>query len=36
MTRKVEDKSHLQGVKAGDKIDITYTEALLASVERAK
>jgi Cu/Ag efflux protein CusF len=36
ITRKVEDKSHLAGVNPGDHIDIVYTEALLASVERAK
>jgi|KBSMisStaDraftv2_1062788.scaffolds.fasta_scaffold743767_1 Cu/Ag efflux protein CusF len=36
VSRKVDDKSNLQGVKAGDTIDITYTQALLASVERAK
>jgi hypothetical protein len=36
VTRKVDKKSDLEGVKAGDKIDITYTEALLTSVERPK
>jgi hypothetical protein len=36
VTRKVDKKSYLNGVKPGDKIDITYTEALLASVERPK
>jgi hypothetical protein len=36
VTRKVDKKSNLEGVKPGDKIDITYTEALLTSVERAK
>ncbi len=36
VTRKVEKKSNLEGVKPGDKIDITYTEALLTSVERPK
>lgn len=36
VTRKVEKKSNLEGVKAGDKIDITYTEALLTSVDRPK
>jgi Cu/Ag efflux protein CusF len=36
ISRKVDDKSRLTGVKAGDKIDIVYTEALLASVERPK
>lgn len=36
VSRKVEDRSLLQGVKRGDRIDITYTEALLAMVTRAK
>jgi hypothetical protein len=36
ITRKVDKKSYLNGVNPGDKIDITYTEALLASVQRAK
>jgi Cu/Ag efflux protein CusF len=35
ISRKVDDKSNLTGVKAGDQIDIIYTEALLVSVERA-
>jgi hypothetical protein len=30
---KVEDAQRLEGVKVGDKIDITYTEALIVSVE---
>jgi len=36
VTRKVNDRKNLEGIKAGDRIDITYTEALLASVEPAK
>ncbi len=36
ITRKVAQKSYLDGVKPGDRIDITYTEAVLASFERAK
>ena len=36
VSRKVNDAKYLAGVKAGDKIDITYTVALLASIERAK
>ena len=36
VTRKVEDKKNLEGVAAGDRIVITYTQALLASVEPAK
>jgi len=34
VTRKVDKKSYLTGVQPGDKIDITYTEAILVSVER--
>jgi Cu/Ag efflux protein CusF len=34
ISRKIENKKNLEGVKPGDKIDITYTEALLTSVER--
>jgi Cu/Ag efflux protein CusF len=36
VTRKVDKKSYLDGVKAGDKIDITYTESVVATIERAK
>jgi hypothetical protein len=36
VTRKVEDKKNLEGVSAGDQIDITYTRALLTAAERAK
>jgi Cu/Ag efflux protein CusF len=36
VTRKVEEKKNLEGVKVGDKIAITYTEALLMSVAPAK
>jgi Cu/Ag efflux protein CusF len=36
VSRRVQDPSHLDGVKQGDDIDITYTEALLASVARVK
>jgi hypothetical protein len=32
ITRKIEQKKNLDGVKVGDKIDITYTEAILTSV----
>ena len=35
VTRKVEDKKNLEGVKAGDTIDVTYTRAMLLSIERA-
>jgi hypothetical protein len=35
VTRKVEDKKHLANVRPGDRIDVTYTEALLMSVTRA-
>jgi Cu/Ag efflux protein CusF len=33
---KVEDKSNLTGVKVGDKIQVTYTQALAISVESSK
>ncbi len=36
VTRKVNEPKHLEGVKVGDKIDITYTVAVLVSLERAK
>ena len=36
VTRKVDDKSHLTGVAVGDLVDITYTRAILMSVERDK
>jgi Cu/Ag efflux protein CusF len=35
VTRKIEDKKNLEGVKVGDRIDITYTQALIANIERA-
>jgi hypothetical protein len=36
VTRKIEQKKYLEGVKAGDRIDITMTRAILTSVENAK
>jgi Cu/Ag efflux protein CusF len=33
VTRKIQDKKNLEGIKVGDKADITYTESLLVSVE---
>ena len=36
ITRMVENKANLNGVKVGDQIDIVYTEAMLATVERVK
>jgi Cu/Ag efflux protein CusF len=35
VTHKIEDKKNLEGVKAGDKLEITYTEALLVSITPA-
>jgi len=32
MTRKIEDKSLLESVKPGDRVDITYTRALITAV----
>jgi hypothetical protein len=36
ITRKIEDKKNLEGIAVGDLIDVTYTRALLTSVERGK
>jgi len=36
VTRKIEDKKNLEKVKVGDRIDITYTEALLVNIERVQ
>jgi Cu/Ag efflux protein CusF len=35
VTRKVDDKKNLEGVKPGDKIEITYTRAVVTAVEPA-
>jgi hypothetical protein len=35
ITRKIEDKKNLEGVKPGDKIDITFTQAAVISMESA-
>ena len=36
MSAQVKDKNNLEGVKVGDKIDITYTEAMMITVEAPK
>ena len=36
VTRKIENKKYIEGLKAGDQVDIIYTRALLTSIERAK
>jgi len=36
VTRKIEDKKNLEGIKPGDKLELTYTAALLTHVEAAK
>jgi Cu/Ag efflux protein CusF len=36
VTRKIEDKKNLENLKPGDKIDITFTRALVTSVEPGK
>jgi hypothetical protein len=36
VTRKVDNPKNLEGVKVGDKIDITYTQAAVMSVEPIK
>ena len=33
---KIEDKKNIEGYKAGDKVDVTYTQALAVSVAAAK
>jgi Cu/Ag efflux protein CusF len=30
---KIADKKNIEGLKVGDKVDITYTEALMISVK---
>ena len=35
VTRKIENKKYLEGVKVGDKIDLTYTESILIDVVKA-
>jgi Cu/Ag efflux protein CusF len=36
VTRQVQDKKNLEGVKPGDRIDITYTQALVINAEPVK
>jgi hypothetical protein len=36
VSRRIERRSDLDGVKPGDQVDITYTEAVLVTVTRAK
>jgi Cu/Ag efflux protein CusF len=36
LTRKIADKKNLEGVRPGDKIDITYTQAVVVAAEPAK
>ena len=36
VTRKVKDKETIEGLKVGDQVDITYTRALVTSIERAQ
>ena len=36
MTAQVEDKKNLEGLKAGDKVDVTFTEAFMVTVEPPK
>jgi Cu/Ag efflux protein CusF len=36
VTRKINEAKYLEGLKPGDKIDITYTVAVVANIERAK
>jgi Cu/Ag efflux protein CusF len=36
MTAQVEDKKNLEGLKVGDKVEITFTEAVMVTVEAPK
>jgi hypothetical protein len=36
LTRKIAERKNLEGVSPGDRIDITYTQALLVAAEPAK
>jgi Cu/Ag efflux protein CusF len=36
ITRKIEDRKNIEGVKVGDRIDITYSQALVIAAEPAK
>ena len=36
VTRKIEDKKAIEGVKPGDRIDITYTQAVIVNAEPVK
>ena len=36
MTAQVQDKKNLEGLKAGDKVEITFTEALMVTVDAPK
>ena len=36
VTRRVDNKKNIEGVQVGDLIDITYTRALLTTIEREK
>ena len=36
ITRKIDEKKNLEGVKPGDKIDITITRAIVTEVANAK
>ena len=36
MSAKVEDKKNIEGLKVGDKVSVTFTEALMITVDSAK
>jgi len=36
MTAQVEDKKNLEGLKVGDKVEVTFTEALMVTVDSPK
>jgi hypothetical protein len=36
LTRRIADKKNLEGVSPGDRIDITYSQAVVVSAESGK
>jgi len=36
VSAKVEDKKNIEGLKVGDKVTVTFTEALMVTVEAPK
>jgi hypothetical protein len=36
VSRKIDNKKNLEGIKVGDKLDLTYTQSVLMSAEQSK